>query len=57
MATQIQLKVLFEGNRMATQTFREKIQQQKLSLFRQYFFVCLRTHMDNRERATATDWK
>ena len=43
MATEIQLKVLLDGNRMATQTFREKIQQQKLSLFRQYFF-CTYTH-------------
>ena len=53
MATQMQLKVLFERNRMAAQTFRKKKQQQSRVFFDVIFYVY--THVDNRERARASD--
>ena len=55
MATQMQLKVLFGKNRMAARTFRKKKQQQSRVFFDVLFDVY--THLDNRERARASDWK
>ena len=55
MATQMQLKVLFGRNRMAARTFRKKKQQQSRVIFDVIFDVY--THVDNRERAKASDWK
>ena len=55
MATQMQLKVLFGKNRMAARTFRKKKQQQSRVFFGVLFYVY--THVDNRERARASDGK
>ena len=52
MATQMQLKVLFEGNHMAAWTFREKKQQQRCVFFGVIFYVY--TNVDNREGARAS---
>ena len=43
------------GNRMAARTFRKKKQQQSRVFFDVIFDVY--THVDNRERARASDWK
>ena len=40
---------------MAAQTFRKKKQQQSRVFFDVIFYVY--THVDNRERARASDWK
>ena len=53
MATQMQLKFLFGKNRMAARTFRKKKQQQSRVFFDFLFDVY--THVDNRERARASD--
>ena len=52
MATQMQLKVLFGKNRMTARTLRKKKQQQSHRVF---FIFDVYTHMDNRERARASD--
>ena len=52
MASQMQLKVLLEGNHMAAQTFRKKKQQQSRVFFGVIFYVY--TNVDNRERARAS---
>ena len=51
--TQMQLKVLFGKNRMVARTFRKKTQQQSRVFFNVIFYVY--THVDNRERARASD--
>ena len=53
MATQMQRKVLLEGYHMAARTFTKKKQQQSRVFFDVIFDVY--THMDNRERARASD--
>ena len=55
MATQMQLKVLFGKNRMAARTVRKKKQQQSRVFLDVIFDVG--THVDNREKARASDWK
>ena len=56
MATQMQLEVLVQGNRMAAGLLeREKKQQQIRVFFDVIFDVYI--HVDNRERAKASDWK
>ena len=56
MATQMQLEVLVQGNRMAAGPLeREKKQQQIRVFFDVIFDVYI--HVDNRERARASDWK
>ena len=40
---------------MASRTFRKKKQQESRVFFDIIFYVY--THLDNRERATASDWK
>ena len=49
MGTQMQLKVLLEGNHMATRTFRKK----KIVSYSALFFYVY-TNVDNRERARAS---
>ena len=53
MATQMQLNVYLEGNRMSARTFRERKKQQSRVFFDVVFDVY--THVDNRERARASD--
>ena len=54
MATQMQLEVLVQGNRMAAGLLeREKKQQQIRVFFNLIFDVYI--HVDNRERARASD--
>ena len=53
MATEVQLKVLFERNRMAARTLRKKKQQQSRVFFDVSFDVY--THVDNREGPRASD--
>ena len=53
MATQMQLKVYLEGHRMSAPTFRERKKQQSRVFFDVIFDVY--THVDNRERARASD--
>ena len=55
MTTQMQLKVYLEGHRMSAPTFRErkKKKQQSRVFFDVIFDVY--THVDNRERARASD--
>ena len=53
MATKMQLKVYLKRNRMAARTFRKKKQQQGRAFFDVIFHVY--THVDNRERARASD--
>ena len=53
MATEMQLKVLLERNRMAARTLRKK-QQQRSGVFWDVIFDVY-THVDNRERARASD--
>ena len=55
MVTQMQLQVLFGKNRMAARTFRKKKQKQSRVFFDVLFDVY--THVDNRERARASDLK
>ena len=55
MATEMQLRFYLEKNRMAGRTFRKKTQRQSRVLFDVIFDVY--THVDNRERARASDWK
>ena len=54
MATQMQLKVLFGKNRMTAWTFRKKKTTTKSGVFFDVIFDVY-THVDNRERATASD--
>ena len=53
MATQMQRKVYFERNRVAARTFKEKKQQQSRVFSHVIFDVY--THLDNREKARASD--
>ena len=53
MATQMSSRFYLERNRMAAQTFRKKKQQQSRVFFDVIFDVY--THVDNRERARASD--
>ena len=55
MATQMQLKVLFGKKSHGSRTLRKKKQQQSRVFFNVILDVY--THVDNRERARASDWK
>ena len=55
MASEMQLKVLFGKKSHGRRTLRKKKQQQSRVFFDVIFDVY--THLDNRERAWASDWK
>ena len=56
MATQMQLEVLVQGNRMAAGLLEREKKQQQIRVFFDVIFDVY-THVDNRERARASDWK
>ena len=55
MATEMQLKVLFGKKSRGRPDFKKEKQQQSRVFFDVIFYVY--THVDNRQRAKASDWK
>ena len=55
MATEMQLKVLFGKKSRGSLDFKKEKQQQSRVFFDVIFYIY--THVDNSERARASDWK
>ena len=55
MATQMQLEVLVQGNRMAAGPLEREKKQQQIRVFFADVIFDVYIHVDNRERARASD--